>query len=209
MKSLSFCLILIIGFCNTLFAQTNRSCPGIVRINGTMNFYNSVKMADDYSQNGTLGCSVDFGAKQFLGQSNLFLEETIGFVYSELPFLERMLFDPYPGFKEPYVFWDKGHETGASASFFAGYQFPLKNNLSIDVFAGPDFRYLFNYKSGVDSEKKYLHKTNLRLKAGANLNIKNLSISLFASPDLLDRGKDYKRYRTILVGIGMGYYFKW
>ncbi|MBQ3383021.1 MAG: hypothetical protein IJG54_06800 [Bacteroidales bacterium] len=208
MKKVLISIILIIGLYSMSFAQTDRGSIGLVRLNGTANFYNSIKIGDKYSQNGTLGFSLDFGAKQFLGQSNLFLEETTGFVYSKMPSLMSMHFDPYPGWESPYVFLQKGREAGVSASLILGYQFPVKNNLSIDVFAGPEFRYLFKYKCLYDNRPN-LHKANLRLKAGANLNINSLNISLFASPDLLDRGKGVGRYRTVQVGIGVGYYFKW
>lgn len=206
MKKSFLILTLLLIIVEFSFAQTDRGYIGFIRINGTANYYNSIKGNQGYSQNGTLGFSVELGAKQFLEQSNLFLEETMGFVYSKLPSSKPMHYTEKAG----YLIWDKGHETGAAASFVLGYQFPMKNNLSVDVFVGPDFRYLFDYKTQVNtSAAKCLHKANLRLKTGVNMNINHLSISLFASPDLLDRGKGTDRYRTVQVGVGIGYYFRW
>lgn len=203
MKKVLVSVILVISICSVSLAQTDRGSIGLVRINGTANYYNSLKGGHGYSQNGTLGFSVELGAKQFLGHNYLFLEETIGFVYSKLPSPKLV------SGGASYLMWDKCHETGAGASFILGYQIPIKNNLSIDVFAGPDFRYLFDYKAQRDYDViNDIHKANLRLKAGANMNINRFSISLFASPDVLDRGKGTDRYRTVQVGVGIGYYFK-
>ena len=195
---------------NSLAAQTDRGSIGLVRINGTSNFYNSVHYYDHNKnqRNGTAGFSLELGGKQFLGGSNLFLEEPAGFVFSELPFPEYPL---VVGAPNQYPLLEKGNETGILGSVVLGYQVQLKNHLSVDFFAGPDFRYLFNYnaKFGDTNVDLPFHKSNLKLKAGANLNIKRFNISLFASQDLLDRGKDSYRYKTIIVGLGFGYYFRW
>lgn len=202
---------------NISFAQTDRGSIGLVRINGTANFYNSVHYYDNNSnqRNGTAGFSAELGAKQFLGKTPLFIEEMAGFTFSDLPFPEH----PYMvGAPIKYPNLAKGNETGLFSSLVLGYQIPLKNNINIELFAGPSFRYLLKYNAKMyDGAKVDLpfHKANLRLKAGANLNIKNFNISLFASPDLLDRGKldregkDVYKYRSIMVGVGIGYYFKW
>ena len=212
--------IFLLCICSISFAQTGNGSLGLVRINGTVNFYNSVHYYNDNKnqRNGTAGFSTEIGAKQFLGKSLFFLEETAGFVFSELP-LPNYPFVVGVGGGDTYPLIDKGNELGFLCSTVIGYQIPIKNNLSIDVFAGPDFRYLFKYnaKFGNLKQELPLYKANLRLKAGAGLNIQNWNVSLFVSPDLLDRGKGYYRYsgdgtfryRTIQVGFGITYYFKW
>lgn len=207
MKYLSF--IFFLFFVNVTFAQANKESCSFVRLNGTANFFSSDKYrASSYENNGTLGFSLDLGGKQFLGQSNIFLEEIFSFAFSELPFPKYPSWD---GGYNPYPLGDNlsGRETGIGTIFICGYRIPLKKEMSLDLFGGPNLKYSYKFSGGYHSFKEYLNKVSLRLNAGVSLNINNFNVYLFASPDLLDRGIGTFKYKTVQVGLGVGYYFKW
>ena len=186
MKKL-LCLFILCLSCYLSYAQADRTNNAVIRINYNTNIYNSY--SSRIGHNYTPGFAIDLGAKQFLVKDKgWFLEEVPSFLFNDLPFAKSSRE------REKTVMpYSRLRELGAGASVVFGYDFLVGDNSSIAVFAGPDFR---------------LHKGNLRVRFGAAYNYNKLNINLFISPDLLDRGLGIKRYRTVQVGLGIGYYFK-
>lgn len=207
MKKLVAIISLVLVSLSSL-AQTNKNNMTFVRIGASSNFYSSVHDGVEHKlkneRNGTIGFFAEFGGRQTIGTGNLFIEEAMGFVCSYLPFPEYYT----PSFNERLVSSVvKVHEYGFNTSVKLGYNLILKEKLNLDFFVGPEARYLIKYKESKEDSDIPLRKFNLRWKAGVGLNINNTNINLSASPDLLDRGKGIKRYRTILLALGVGYYF--
>ena len=207
MKKLFFLMI----FCllgASVFAQLVRSNNAFVRLNGTIDIYSSAHYSGkEMHKNGTSGFSLEFGGKHFLCEK-WFFEHAVGFVLASLPIHEI-----YFGGKNDIVLTggDYAREYGAKIHVVAGYNFSLRDNMSIDVFAGPDFRYLFKYSPSKDegwSLPNDLRKTNFKIRTGLGLNYNNMNVILTVNPDLLDRAKGIKRYRTVRLGLGVGYYFR-
>ncbi len=188
-------------------AQASRDNNYTVRLNYNTNVYNSVKST--IGHNYTPGFSFELGGKQFLVKGKgWFLEEAPFFQFNDLPFAKSVPSEKRDIAVLPY---DRLRELGVGLYFVGGYDFIINEKMSLDVFAGPDFRYLIKYypDCGVnDCTDHKLHKANLRFKIGAGLNINNVNISLSMCPDLLDRGLKIKRYRSVQVALGIGYYFK-
>ena len=204
MKKL-LCLFILCLSCYLSYAQADRTNNAVIRINYNTNIYNSY--SSRIGHNYTPGFAIDLGAKQFLVKDKgWFLEEVPSFLFNDLPFAKSSRE------REKTVMpYSRLRELGAGASVVFGYDFLVGENSSIAVFAGPDFRYIFQYypTGGYKGDPDYrLHKGNLRVRFGAAYNYNKLNINLFISPDLLDRGLGIKRYRTVQVGLGIGYYFK-
>lgn len=207
MKTITFISILLLISLSS-GAQPNKNNMTFVRIGASSNLYSSIHDGVGHKlkseRNGALGFFAELGGRQNIRNSNLFFEEAIGFVYSQLPFPEKYT----PTFNERLVHSvAKVNEYGFNTSVKLGYNFILKENLNLDLFIGPEARYLINYKENRENSDIPLHKFNLRWKAGIGLNVNNLNINFSANPDLLDRGKGIKRYRTVLLALGVGYYF--
>ncbi|MBO7561476.1 MAG: hypothetical protein J6T04_01150 [Bacteroidales bacterium] len=205
-KVILLSVIVFVG--SVLLAQNERVNNAVVRLNYNVNIYNS--LGNDIGHNFTPGVSFDFGAKQFLYKDKgWFLEEAPSFLFNDLPFAKRVSVEKREIAVMPY---SRLRELGLGLYVVGGYDFKIHDKLSFDVFIGPDIRYLIRYypqDCGVkDCTDHRLHKANLRLRLGAGLNINNFNVNLNLNPDLLDRGLGVKRYRTIQLSIGLGYYFK-
>lgn len=205
MKKIFFILIALFS-CLYTYAQADRTNSVLVRINYNTNIYTSVK--GKMKHNFTSGYAVDFGAKQFLKRGNgWFLEEEASVLCGFLPFVRNT-----PN-EKAFNSGSYEFEFGTGITTVFGYDFKISNNKSLSLYVGPDFRYIFVYdpeKGFLDSsptDKHRLHRKNLRLRVGTSLNINKLNLNLFLSPDLLDRGLGVQRYRTLQVGLGVGYHF--
>lgn len=206
MKTISFIsLLLLVNIVS--FAQSSRENNYVIRLNYNTNIYNSVKRT--IGHNYTPGVSLELGGKQFLVKDKgWFLEEAPFFQFNDLPFAKSVPTEKRDIAVLPF---DRLRELGVGLYFVGGYDFIINDKLSLDVFAGPDFRYLVKYypDCGVkDCPDHRLHKANLRFKFGAGFNINNANINISFSPDILDRGLGVRRYRSIQVSLGIGYYFK-
>lgn len=215
-------LILLISIGSTSFGQRIKTNNAFVRVNGSVDYYTSVQEGDKkhppMKKDGTLGFGLDIGGKHFL-RNHLYIEEAVGFVFSKLPLPGRYLYyasgttsgEIFEG-PNPYnVMAQSGRyslEAGAKINAVAGISFPIKNKMSIDLFAGPELRYIFNYKPDGYELPDLFRKTNLKVRTGVGFNFNNLNVILTVNPDLLDRAKGIKRYRTIQFGLGVGYNFR-
>lgn len=184
-----------------------------------ISFYNGYpKPGNHVAKNGTSGFGLEFGQKRLLGENPCFLKYGITAFIGQMPVGgEIAVFGGSLSEKErrynehiyPSGFYTTFKELDFGANCMFGYDFILNNKLTLELFGGPDVRYLVNtFKDEVDNcFKKNTHKINLRLKAGVGLNYNNINFNLSVVPDILDRGKGNIIYRNIAVALGVGYYF--
>lgn len=183
------------------FAQT-KSDSFFVRGNYTNNIYTSVSRFNP--NNYKSGLVIDFGDKHsFTPLKGLFLEGAGEFLFTDLPSAEM---GSPGGDPDAISFHSHIREVGTGVYTVLGYDFRLGKNVRLNAFTGPEFRFLFKYYHSSPA-RNLLHKWNLRWKAGLGLNVKKLNVNLSVSPDVLDRGKGIRRYRTIQLVLGIGYYF--
>ena len=207
MKRFFSTLFLMLSVCLFSTAQVHRNNSVFVRANYTTNVYTSV--SGEFGHNFTPGVTADFGAKQFFNKDNgWFVEESAKFLFSDLPFINSV----HGLNREKAVIpYDRLRELGAGIQAKVGYDFILNNKLSLAVGCGPDARYIFKYSPdcvvGKECNDHNLHSLNLRLSAGVDLNINKTTISLSFSPDIINRGRADKKYSTLQIGLGIGYYF--
>lgn len=209
-----FCLIILCSCALLAYAQADRTNNFIIRANYNTNIFNTKNVSHGHVYNYKPGFSIDFGAKQFIvRKSGWFIEEVPNFFYNSLPYCDHLLASgtnttkPLNG---SIVYYLK--EAGVGLLVVFGHDFILNNNISLSVFGGPDFRYTTSSFPKECKVKKCpdhkLKKGNLGLRFGAGLNYKKLNINLSINPDLLDRGYDYNKYKSVQVSLGVGYYFK-
>ena len=187
MKRISLIIVLLLSGVS-LAAQVDRSNNWLARINYNQNFL-TMGYSDDTERWSVGGASVDFGGKQFFNKD-------LGW------FIERV----------SYGAWAR--EIGIGAVILSGYDFVIKDNMSLEVFGGVVYRRLLYNKiklAGTVIRNGEIQDNNLRLKIGAGLNYKKYNFSFSLSPDLLNREREdggwHAHYTTIQIGLGVGYYF--
>ena len=195
-------MILIVCLLNILSYAQSKTDRLFVRGNYTNSIYTSISRFDP--QNYKSGLVIDIGDKHsFTHLKGLFLEGAGEFIFTDLPSAEM---GSPGGDPEAISFHSHIREIGTGVYTVLGYDFRLRKHICLNIFTGPEFRYLFKYYHSSPA-RNLLHNWNLRWKTGLGLNMNNLNISLSASPDLLDRGKGIKRYRTTQLSLGIGYLF--
>ena len=226
MKKIAVSLCFILLAYSSLFGQIERRDMAFIRVNGTYTSLNSSSKSAHY-KNGTFGFSSDLGYKFFLVEKGgLYLECSGQFFYSNIPFNRFYIGASknnassivYRSAKyRPYVevLNDEANELGLGFSELLGYDFRLSNELSLEVFTGPVFRYVAHYGPSNDILKYELKSTNLRLRTGFGLNYKRFGFNLSFENDLLNRGEREKHdnysvkynYKTYTFSAGLVYRF--
>ena len=201
MKRISLIIVFLLSGVS-LAAQVDRSNNWLARINYNQNFL-TMGYSNDIERWSVGGASVDFGGKQFFNKDlGWFIEESAEFFLTDLPMSKRV----------SYGAWAR--EIGIGAVILSGYDFVIKDNMSLEVFGGVVYRRLLYNKiklAGTVIRNGEIQDNNLRLKIGAGLNYKKYNFSFSLSPDLLNREREdggwHAHYTTIQIGLGVGYYF--
>ena len=202
-KFFVFCLLLLFNVVS--FAQTKAQNTDFVHLYYTNNKYTSISTFDPHDYRS--GVSFDLGSRIFPKKdARWFFEWAVEFFFNDLPFAEQGI----PGDYTQVISVGNKYlrEIGPGTYTDFGYDFILNQKMSLSLYAGPGFRYVVRYYYDNKVKGNLMHKANLKLRFGAGLNINNTNINLSIAPDMLDRGVGVKRYRSLQVSLGIGYYFK-
>lgn len=146
--------------------------------------------------------------KAFFYQTQAFVEAQLGGYYMGQKESDLMFF-PGPGYTiEYHVVNIDMDEWGASASLVAGYNFPIKNSSSVDVFTGPEVRGAISCKNQADQDllKWHFYRWQTRWKLGVGYNFKHVGAQVSGSYDLTEKAKQMKS-REFTFSLSLGYKF--
>ena len=216
-KTILVCLVMYVMWLAPVFSQDAGRDTGFgIRLTGEM----TTKMKGVHYEfvgdtffafvpnSGFQGMQLGGFYKAFLHQSQAFVEAQVGLYYMGQ---KRSSF---------FLFWDNGtppekyvdnydiDEWGTTGSIVAGYNFPIGNKFSLDVFTGPELRAAFSCKNdqGKDMLDWHYNRWLMRWKLGTGFNYRHVGVQLYGSYDVTKKSKQVNT-RDFTLSLGLGYKF--